>query len=152
MLTALGVFTEAELTSRFHVRLERYIKNLLIEVDTLRAMVDTQILPACYAYHTQLAAGVGAAKAAGVAAPELETLDQGLDSDHDARSPSAATLESRCAQGRNARRAKRRRPSSSPRTSPTRWPKFARPATSSSRSSPTTDWPLPKYREMLFLA
>ncbi len=36
MLTRLGVFSDAELQSRFHVRIERYIKNLLIEVDTLK--------------------------------------------------------------------------------------------------------------------
>ena len=40
-----------KLISRYHVRVERYVKNLMIEVDTLRQMVDTQILPACYAYH-----------------------------------------------------------------------------------------------------
>src|SRR5208283_753135 len=63
MLTSLGVFTEAEVNSRYHVRTERYVKNLLIEVDTLRHIVDTQILPSCFAYHTQLAAGVASAKA-----------------------------------------------------------------------------------------
>lgn len=74
MLTRLGIFTEAEVVSRAHIRTERYVKNLLIEVDTLRSMVDTQILPACYAYHSALAQGVAAAKAAGVTAPQSDTL------------------------------------------------------------------------------
>ncbi len=74
MLTALGIFTEAELNSRFHVRVERYVKNLAIEVDTLRQMVDTIVAPACYAYHGVLASGVASAKAAGVTAPQVDAL------------------------------------------------------------------------------
>jgi glutamine synthetase len=76
LLTELGVFSEAEVHSRFHVRTERYVKNLLIEVDTLRHMVDTQVLPSCYAYHTALATGVAAAKAAGVTAPQADILSR----------------------------------------------------------------------------
>jgi glutamine synthetase len=71
-LTKLGLFSEAEVVSRYHVRLERYIKNLMIEVDTLKSMVDTQILPAAYTYHGHLAQGVAAAKAAGIPSPQVE--------------------------------------------------------------------------------
>jgi glutamine synthetase len=76
MLTRLGVFTEAEINSRHHVRIERYVKNLLIEIDTLRSMVSTQILPACYGYHGELASAAASAKAAGVTAPQSETLSK----------------------------------------------------------------------------
>ncbi|MBC7690369.1 MAG: glutamine synthetase III [Methylotenera sp.] len=76
MLTKLGIFSEAELNSRFHVRTEIFIKNLIIEVDTLRTMVDTMILPACYAYHGFLAASVASAKAAGVTAPQTADLNR----------------------------------------------------------------------------
>ncbi|MBI3535814.1 MAG: glutamine synthetase III [Deltaproteobacteria bacterium] len=74
MLIRLGVFSEAEIVSRFHVRIERYIKNIMIEVDTLKSLVDTMILPACYAWHGFLAATVGSAKQAGVSAPQAEVL------------------------------------------------------------------------------
>jgi glutamine synthetase len=74
LLTQLSVFTEAEVNSRYHVRTERYVKNLLIEVDTLRHIVDTQILPSCFAYHGMLAGGVASAKAAGVTAPQGDVL------------------------------------------------------------------------------
>lgn len=70
-LLSKGIFSEAEVTSRFHVRLERYIKNLLIEVDTLRHMVDTQILPTSYAYAGALAQ---ATSASGLKSPALERL------------------------------------------------------------------------------
>jgi glutamine synthetase len=72
----MGIFTEAELVSRFHVRVERYVKNLLIEIDTLRSMVDTQILPACFAYHSVLTSGIASAKAAGLSAPQTATADR----------------------------------------------------------------------------
>jgi glutamine synthetase len=74
LLSSLNIFTEAEIMSRHHVRLERYIKNLLIETDMLKSMIDTQILPACYSYHEMLAHTVVTVKAAGVAAPEAEIL------------------------------------------------------------------------------
>jgi glutamine synthetase len=76
LLTSLGVFSEAEVVSRYHVRVERYVKNLLIEVDTLKSMIDTQILPAAYAYHGFLAGCVTAAKTAGTVAPQTDTLNK----------------------------------------------------------------------------
>jgi len=72
----LGIFGEEEVLSRYHIRLERYIKHLLIEVNALRELVDTQVVPACYAYHRSLADGAMAAKNAGVTAPQLQVLKQ----------------------------------------------------------------------------
>ncbi len=76
MLTRLGIFSEAEIVSRFHVRLERFVKNLSIEVDTLKQLVDTLVLPAAFGYHAALAGAVAAAKAAGVTAPQLPMLQR----------------------------------------------------------------------------
>lgn len=76
LLSGLGIFSEAELVSRFHVRLERYLKNVTIEVETLKAMVDTQILPAAYAYHGFIAGTVLAAKGAGVLTPQMDMLNR----------------------------------------------------------------------------
>ncbi len=76
MMVGLGIFSEAELKSRHHVRVERYVKNMLIEVDTLRQLVDTIVLPSVYSYHGMLAATVANAKAAGVTAPQTESLQK----------------------------------------------------------------------------
>ena len=59
---------------RYHVRVERYVKNLHIEANTLGEMVDTIVLPAVYAYHGALAKTVADAKAAGVKAPQADVL------------------------------------------------------------------------------
>jgi glutamine synthetase len=77
MLVDSGVFSDAELTSRFHVRLERYIKDIAIEVETLFQIVDTMVLPAALQYHGKLAEGAAAAKAAGfLATPQKESAER----------------------------------------------------------------------------
>lgn len=60
------ILTEAELESRYHVRVERYVKDVLIEMETLAEMLDTQILPAGYAYLNSLAEGAAKSKQAGI--------------------------------------------------------------------------------------
>jgi glutamine synthetase len=73
-LTTHKVLSEEEVHSRFNVRLERYIKNMQIEVDCLKSMVTTQVLPACYLYHGSLSQAVAAASQIGVQAPQLTPL------------------------------------------------------------------------------
>ena len=67
-LTSLGILSEAELESRFHVRMERYVKDVMIELYTMKEMVDTLILPAALKYHGELSRAAAAAKAAGIKA------------------------------------------------------------------------------------
>jgi glutamine synthetase len=66
VLTKLGILTKAEIDSRYHVKMERYIKDMLIELHTMRQVVDTMILPACYSYHGTLADAASKAKTAGL--------------------------------------------------------------------------------------
>ncbi len=66
LFTSLGILTAEELESRYHVRVERYVKDVLIEMETLAEMLDTQILPAAYAYLGALAQGAAQAKQAGI--------------------------------------------------------------------------------------
>ena len=65
---ATGVLSKAELESRYHVRVERYVKDVMIEMETLAEMLDTQILPAAYAYLGTLAEGAAKAKQGGIKA------------------------------------------------------------------------------------
>jgi glutamine synthetase len=76
LLSGLNVFSENEIKSRFHVRIEIYNKKVLIEAETLQTMVETQILPAAYQYSTLLANGVAAAKSAGLQPPQTEPLSR----------------------------------------------------------------------------
>ena len=74
-LVGLGILSEAELESRYHVRLERYIKDMLIELNTLREMVDTLVLPAAFSYSGSLLESISQAKAARIAAvPQVDAV------------------------------------------------------------------------------
>jgi glutamine synthetase len=62
----LGILTKEELESRYHVRVERYVKDMLIETQTLIEIVDTMVLPAAFEYANKLADGAALAKSAGI--------------------------------------------------------------------------------------
>jgi glutamine synthetase len=66
LFTDLGILTEEEVKSRYHIRLERYIKDMLIELHTLAEIIDTMVLPAGYAYLGSLADAAAKAKSAGI--------------------------------------------------------------------------------------
>jgi glutamine synthetase len=81
LFSALGILSTQELEARYVVRLERYIKDMLIELHTLEQMAQTQILPAAFSNLNELVAAAAQAKTAGLkvvpqiaAANELGTL------------------------------------------------------------------------------
>jgi glutamine synthetase len=77
VLTKLGILTKPEIDSRYHVKMERYVKDMLIELHTLGQVVDTMILPACYAYHGLLADGASKAKTAGIVSiPQIDAANE----------------------------------------------------------------------------
>jgi glutamine synthetase len=150
LFESTGILSEAELESRYHVRVERYVKDMLIEVDTLAQMVDTLVLPAGYAYANALARGAAHAKQAGIArAPQaaaaervgamIEALESArgrlgevaerADAMHGDPSDCARLLTGDGADAIAAVRAA---------------------SDALELALPDDQWPLPKYREMLF--
>jgi glutamine synthetase len=150
LFTATGILSAPEVESRFHIRVERYIKDMLIEMHTMGEMLDTQILPASYAYLGELARGASQAKAAGIksipqkaAAEKVGALVTKLQGQVSALHAAVKKAESmhedlvKCAQfltstGADAMAACR--------------------ASSDALELTVGDdyWPLPRYREMLF--
>ena len=55
LFTRTGTMSAEEVKARHHVHLERYLKDIDIEVDTLTDLVRTQILPAALEHQTLLA-------------------------------------------------------------------------------------------------
>ena len=151
LLTRLGIFTEAEVHSRYHVRVERYLKNMMIEVDTLKSMIDTIVLPAGFAYHGSLAQSAAAAKAAGIThAPQSPTLIRigGLLDSLQARRLALENASNRADAGANED-AKAKSFSLEVAVAMS----DARAVCDELESCVADDyWPLPKYREMLFLS
>jgi glutamine synthetase len=150
LLTSLKIFTPEELESRYHVRLERYVKDMLIEMHTLREMVDTLVLPAAFSYANDLIQAAARAKGTGVnAAPQItqankvnkliaalqkhrdamEKVLEKAETMHDAADKQAKLLTSSGADTMADVRAV---------------------ADAIELSVSDSCWPLPKYREMLF--
>ncbi len=150
LLTSLKVFSEEEIRSRFHVRIEIYNKKVLIEGETLQSMVETQILPATYQYASVLAEGVAAGKALGLQAPQFEVLTRLYQTISNAQGE-LKRLERTVSQlhSMDAEEAKAAKIASE-----------LKPCMESLRAhcdqleTMVADnyWPLPKYREMLFLS
>jgi len=148
-LSRLGVFSEAEVHSRFHVRLERYIKNVQIETDTLRSMLNTQILPTTYAFHQFLCEGVATAQQAGVSAPQaslLKDLSAVIEKTHEKRALFDQLLQKLDGVHSEEEKAHQLAYQTSEIMTELR-------SLSDQLESMIADdfWPLPKYREMLFL-
>jgi len=75
MFTKYKVYTEKELQSRFVILSEAYVKTVIIEANMMLMMARTMILPAALRYQKDVAEAVASAKAAGAASPSgMETL------------------------------------------------------------------------------
>jgi len=61
-----GVLSKAEHDSRTHIMVEKYIKQLAIEAETMVSIARGQILPAALRHQHRMAEAAGATKAAGV--------------------------------------------------------------------------------------
>jgi glutamine synthetase len=66
LFTKYKVYSEGELKSRYNILIETYVKTVAIEAKLTRFMGQTQILPACLRYQGEVANTVAAVKAAGI--------------------------------------------------------------------------------------
>jgi glutamine synthetase len=69
-----GVLSKAEFDSRIHVAYEKYNKELTIEAESMVSVARTHILPAAYQHQTRIANAVAATEAAGVKAKDTYTI------------------------------------------------------------------------------
>ncbi|HEY3933251.1 MAG TPA: glutamine synthetase III [Gemmatimonadales bacterium] len=61
-----GVLTRAEVESRYHIAVEKFVKQLGIEAEMMATMTRTMVLPAAIRHQAELAAAVTATESAGV--------------------------------------------------------------------------------------
>jgi glutamine synthetase len=69
LFTKYKVYTAKELESRFNILAEAYVKTLIIEANTALMMARQIILPAALRYQKEVGESIAAAKAAGAASP-----------------------------------------------------------------------------------
>ena len=91
LFVSLGVFTEAEIRSRYHVLLEQYNNKLEIEARVLHDLVSNHILPTVLEYQSRLAANIANTEAVSMQSAEsnrrwfkdltanITALQKGLD-------------------------------------------------------------------------
>ena len=65
-----GVLSKAEVESRWHIAVEKYVKQMTIEAETMVAMARSMILPAALQHQTLMAETVAATESADVACKE----------------------------------------------------------------------------------
>ncbi|HMA02833.1 MAG: glutamine synthetase III [Gemmatimonas sp.] len=150
VLTKLGILSKPEIESRFHIRLERYVKDMLIEIHTLEEMVDTMILPASFSYLASLTKSAADAKAAGMkTVPQLDAANVVADLIQQLQTRRAAlgkvTAKAEGMHDELEAQAKLLTSDGADRMADVR-------AISDALELAVSDdlWPLPKYREMLF--
>jgi len=144
-----GVLNERELHARYEVALEQYNKTVNIEAQLMVLMANRYILPAAYRYQGQLAQTVAAVKAAGASAKEtrktLEEITELTDAAKSCVEQLQALLEHE-GNGDAFKHAKWFRDKVIPAMN------SLREAGDSLESLVPQDlWPLPTYREMLFV-
>jgi glutamine synthetase len=154
LLAKYRVYNERELTSRFHIMVEAYVKQVNIEAQLMLNMARTMILPAALRYQTELARSYAAAKdsGAGVDASLLggqhDLLRQLMTTIADFQR-ATGDLDKACGSqhhGDNYAHAKYMRDTVIPAMNDLR--KFG-----DKLETIVADdlWPLPTYREMLFI-
>ncbi len=62
LFSRLGILSESELHSRYHIKLDTYIKTISIEAGLMSSIGATQILPAALAYQRNVAETIDAAE------------------------------------------------------------------------------------------
>ena len=143
-----GVYSARELHSRQEILLENYSTTLAIEAQTLLMMAHTMVLPAGLKYQATVATAVNAAKAAGAEdAVQTDLLKEVVGAVSALRS-AANALDKAAAESAEGALAEA-----------TRMHDTVIPAMNAVRTWADTlellvddgDWPLPTYREMLFI-
>jgi glutamine synthetase len=144
-----GVYSERELQSRYNVWCESYVKTILVEGRTTAMLARTMILPAALRYQTQVAGAVIATRSAGVDNGPQQELLKSLTATISDFQKSVADLDEALAHPHGS--------------DPYADARVARdtilPAMNAVRAlgdrleTITADdlWPLPTYREMLFI-
>lgn len=149
LLAELNVLSEEELNSRYNIRLERHIKNLQIEADCLKAMIETQIQPACFQYLSSLALGQQALESLKVSNASMRSTMAQVSIKLDLMMAELAKLKALCTKAEGLHDEFAKASLYSEEVAPQMLK--LRSLSDELESFVADDfWPLPKYREMLF--
>jgi glutamine synthetase len=143
-----GVLSKAEYESRTHIAIEKYVKQLTIEAETMVSMARGQILPAALEHQRRVADAVSATKAAGLQPGETASALRDFVQLVDQFRERTVEVERLCAHHED-----------DPARHAEQIAKQLRPAMARLRETgdaieaqvAVNLWPLPTYRDLLFL-
>jgi glutamine synthetase len=142
------VLNERELHARYEVALETYIKTLNVEAQLMVLMANRYILPTAFRYQTEVAASVAAVKAAGAVSCQGQKVLTDLTELVDALKSRADTLANLLDHNGSSalEHARHMRDEVVPAMAALR-----EAGDALELMCPHETWPLPTYREMLFV-
>lgn len=150
MLTRLKIFTKEEIYSRYNIKLERYCNTIAIEYKTLKTMANTMILPAAVDYQNILIGTVSGLKQLGIGCEEqtrrLSTVSEHIEALSKALSKLDKKIEKAESEHDEQKKALFLTDTLIPVMNAIR-----ENCDALEELVPDQDWPLPKYREMLFI-
>jgi len=143
-----GVLTKAEVESRYHIAVEKYVKQLDIEAEMMISMTRTMFLPAAIRHQTLLANAVTATEGAGVDCDDTVKALEAFTGLVTAARKALAGVEAAAAHE-----------DADPLRHATHFRSKVRPAMATLREAvdelethvAADLWPMPTYRELLFL-
>jgi glutamine synthetase len=144
-----GVLTDREVRARYEIAVEQYNKTITIEANLMVLMANRYILPAAYRFQSELATAVSSVKAAGATSKETRrTLDTvcRLTDECKVRVDALQEAVEHEADGNPEKHAKYFRDKVVPAMAALR-----EAGDSLEGFIPADLWPLPTYREMLFV-
>ncbi len=156
---SMGVYRSDELASRYHVKMERYVKDLLIEVNALRDIVRTAVLPVALEQQRALARSLEALRGALGALPSEEAAELVWPQQRELLRVGRIVAGLHAGLATIDEGSERVLAEADPGQQGRLVVDLLRPALQELRSladelesgAPDSSWPLPKYREMLLL-
>lgn len=150
LFAKLGVLTEDESHSRYHILLEKYAKDLDIEAKLVAEMAATLFVPAAVEYQDQLGRTLAAQKAAGAKTPALSALMRAAAEKTEAILEGVESLQEARAAAEAIDDVEKKAFAYCEKVKP--WFEKVRAEVDALELMlPAASWPVPKYREMLFL-
>jgi glutamine synthetase len=143
------VLNAREVHARYEIMLEQYVKTINVEAQLMVLMANRYILPAAVSYQTALAQSVAAGKAAGVVSAETKKLLADFTKTIDAfrkGTDKLAHAADHNGGGSSEKHAKYMRDTVVPAMAALR-----ELGDKLETNVPSSVWPLPTYREMLFI-
>ncbi len=146
----LGVLSAEESHSRYHILLEKYAKDIDIEAKLVSEMATTLFVPAAVEYQGALAKVLESQKAAGIKAPAQTALLRQVAEKVEAVLEGAEELEAARAKADAVGDAEAKAAAYCGEVKPY-FDKIRAHVDALELLMPAASWPVPKYREMLFL-